>query len=89
MGIELYDKNGILIDMNDKDVMMFGGQKKEDILGINIFDHPILLPEIKEKMRRREPVNFTSSFDCSMLPVLQKLKESAIRTDNKNKLLIQ
>lgn len=68
VGIELYDKNGILIDMNDKDVMMFGGQKKEDILGINIFDHPILLPEIKEKMRKREPVNFTSSFDCSMLP---------------------
>lgn len=68
VGIELYDKDGILVDMNDKDVTIFGGGlKKEDILGINIFDHPILLPEIKEKMRRRETVDFTSSFDCSVL----------------------
>lgn len=68
IGIELYDRNGILVDINNKDVAMFGGQKKEDILGINIFDHPILLPEIKERVRREEPVNFTSSFDCSLLP---------------------
>lgn len=76
VGIELYDKDGFLVDMNDKDVSIFGGRKKEDILGINIFDHPILLPEIKEKMRRRETVNFASSFDCSMLPGYYKSKKN-------------
>ena len=36
VGIELYDKNGYLVDMNNMDVEIFGLPSKEAALGINI-----------------------------------------------------
>ena len=36
IGIELYDMDGVLVDLNDKELEMFHIEKKEDVLGINI-----------------------------------------------------
>lgn len=36
VGIELYDKDGRLIDLNKKELEMFHIRSKEDILGINL-----------------------------------------------------
>ena len=36
IGIELYDMDGVLVDLNDKELEMFHLQRKEDLLGINI-----------------------------------------------------
>lgn len=65
VGIELYDKNGILIDLNDKEVEMFHLERKEDPLGINIFDNPIFPEEMKEKLRKNEDADFTFRYDFS------------------------
>ena len=54
VGIELYDKNGYLVDMNNMDVEIFGLPSKEAALGINIFENPIIPEEIREKLSRRE-----------------------------------
>ena len=64
-GIELYDAKGKLVEVNDKDVEIFGVQSKEDLLGINIFEHPLATPEMLEKLRCGETINlaFEYSFD--------------------------
>ena len=57
-GIELYDKDGVLVDMNPKDVEIFGLRCKEDALGINVFGNPNIPEEILDKLRNREQVSF-------------------------------
>ena len=54
VGIELYNREGILIDMNDKEQEMFHLKQKEDLLGINIFENPIFPEEMKSKLRKHE-----------------------------------
>ncbi|MBD3590346.1 PAS domain-containing sensor histidine kinase [Bacteroides sp. GM023] len=65
VGIELYNKDGILIDLNDKELEMFHVDKKEDLLGINLFDNPIFPEEMKKRLRNREDVDFTFRYDFS------------------------
>lgn len=65
VGIELYDINGILIDLNDKELDMFHLNKKEEILGINIFENPIFPEEMKKKLRKNEDADFTFRYDFS------------------------
>ncbi len=49
VGIEIYDKDGFLIDLNKRDMEMFG-IRREDILGRNIFDNPHVTDEIKNQL---------------------------------------
>ena len=56
IGIELYDMDGVLMDLNDK---------KEDVLGINIFDNPIFPKEMKERLKKNEDADFTFRYDFS------------------------
>ena len=65
VGIELYNKDGFLMDLNDKELEMFYVDKKEDILGINIFDNPIFPEEMKERLRNNEDADFTFRYDFS------------------------
>ena len=67
VGIELYDKDGRLIDLNKKELDMFHLSTKEEVLGINIFENPVLPEEIKQKLRDHENVDFTFRYDFSML----------------------
>lgn len=67
VGIELYDKNGYLVDMNNMDVEIFGLPSKEAALGINIFENPIIPEEIKEKLSRREPVSFRLDYSFNKI----------------------
>lgn len=65
VGLEIFDKDGILIEANDKDVEILGVKDKNSYLGVNIFEHPILPLEVKERMKRGETINFNSSYDFS------------------------
>ena len=65
IGIELYNMDGILIDLNDKELEMFHVEKKEDILGINIFENPIFPKEMKERLKKNEDADFTFRYDFS------------------------
>lgn len=67
VGIELYDKDGYLVDLNDRELEMFGLSKKEDALGINLFENHFIPGEMKERMKRREDVSFSLVYDFSKL----------------------
>ena len=65
IGIELYDMDGVLVDLNDQELEMFHIEKKEDVLGINIFDNPIFPKEMKERLKKNEDADFTFRYDFS------------------------
>ena len=67
VGIELYDKDGQMVDLNKKDMEMFRISNKEDILGVNIFENPILPEEIKQKIKDNENADFTFRYDFSKI----------------------
>lgn len=51
VGVELYDKEGYLVDINAKDLDIFGIEAKEDVLGVNFFENPIVPGEIARNVR--------------------------------------
>lgn len=65
VGIELYNKEGLLIDLNDKDLEMFHVDSKKEVLGINIFENPIFPEEMKARLRKNEDADFTFRYDFS------------------------
>ena len=76
VGIELYDKDGYLVDLNDRNLEMFGVAKKEDVLGINMFENHLIPEKMREKMRKREDVSFSLMYDFSKLKGLYTSKKS-------------
>lgn len=67
VGIELYDRDGTLVDVNDKDLEIFGLDTKEGVLGINLFENPMVPDEVKDKLRRKEDADFSMDYDFSRL----------------------
>ena len=67
VGIELYDKDGQMVDLNKKDMEMFRISNKEDILGVNIFENPLLPEEIKQKIKDNENADFKFRYDFSKI----------------------
>ena len=67
VGIELYNKDGYLIDLNKKELEMFHITHKEKIIGINIFENPVLPEEIKPKIKENEDIEFTFQYDFSKI----------------------
>lgn len=66
-GVELYDKDGYLIDINDKELEIFGLSDKHEALGVNLFDNPNIPSEVKERLRAKEDVNFSINYDFSKI----------------------
>lgn len=63
VGIEIYDKDGILRDMNKKDLEIFGLPNKNEALGVNLFENPNLTEEIKQQIREKKSVDFSIKYD--------------------------
>ena len=76
VGIELYDKDGYLVDLNDRNLEIFGVAKREDVLGINIFENHLIPEKKKKKMRKREDVSFSLVYDFSKLNGLYVSKKA-------------
>ena len=66
-GVELYDKDGYLVDINDKELEIFVLSDKNEALGVNLFNNPNIPSEIKEKLRAKEDVNFSINYDFSKI----------------------
>ena len=66
-GVELYDEDGYLVDINDKELEIFGLSDKSKALGINMFDNPNIPLEIKEKLKAKENVDFSINYDFSKI----------------------
>ena len=67
VGIELYNKEGVLVDLNDKELDLFHVDSKEELLGINIFENPVFPEEMKERLRNNEDADFAFRYDFSKL----------------------
>ena len=67
VGVELYDKDGYLVDINDKELEIFGLSDKHEALGVNLFDNPNIPLEVKERLRAKEDVNFSINYDFSKI----------------------
>lgn len=77
VGIELYNEDGYLIDLNTKELDMLHIPGKQHILGVNIFNNPIIFQEeIKEKVRNHEDVDITSCYDFSKLNKYYKSQQT-------------
>ena len=66
-GVELYDKDGYLVDINDKELEIFGLSDKNEALRVNLFDNPNIPSEVKEKLRAKEDVDFSIDYDFSKI----------------------
>ena len=66
-GVELYYKDGYLVDINDKELEIFGLSDKHEALGVNLFDNPNIPLEVKERLRAKEDVNFSINYDFSKI----------------------
>ena len=62
VGVELYDRDGYLIDLNAKDMEIFGIRSKKDVLGVNIFSNPILPKDVIKKLKENKSVNFRLNY---------------------------
>lgn len=65
VGIEIYDKNGNLLSINDMEQKIFGYKTKEEMLRINLFTNTIVPPTFLEDLRSEKPswCDFYYNFD--------------------------
>ena len=56
-----------MVDINDKELEIFGLSTKNEALGINLFDNPNIPSDIKEKLRAKENVNFSINYDFAKI----------------------
>ena len=62
VGVELYDRDGYLIDLNAKDMEIFGIRSKKDVLGVNIFSNPIMPKDVIKKLKENKSENFRLNY---------------------------
>ena len=61
-GVEIYDTEGRLININPKDMELFGISSKKDVLGINLFENPNISERIRQQIRQEESVDFYTNY---------------------------
>lgn len=79
IGIEVYDRDGFLVDINDQALTTLEFQRKEDVLGNSIFNHPYLTGNLAEKIRAGEEVKIIVGYDSALLENLFKNSHTGIR----------
>ena len=57
-GVEIYDKDGYLIDLNNKDLEIFAVADKSDVIGVN----PNVPQDIRDRVRDEDLVDFRLSY---------------------------
>ncbi|MEG1563152.1 MAG: ATP-binding protein [Bacteroides sp.] len=62
VGIEIYDRNNCLLDMNQSDVDIFGITGKKAAIGLSILDNPNIPESAKEDIRCQRPFDFRMSY---------------------------
>lgn len=61
-GVEIYDKDGFLIDLNNKDLEIFGVENKQDVIGVNFFENPNVPQYIRDRVRDEDLVDFRLNY---------------------------
>lgn len=66
-GVEIYDKDGILTDINNKDMEIFGIRHKNDAIGIKLFENPNLPQNIRDRIRNEDLVDFRINYSFNRI----------------------
>ncbi|MBI4315333.1 MAG: MEDS domain-containing protein [Chloroflexi bacterium] len=66
-GIEIYDENGKLIDVNPACLEIFGVESVNAVRGFDLFADPNLPPEARSRLERGEPVRYERAFDFEVV----------------------
>ena len=61
-GVEIYDKDGYLVDLNNKDLEIFGVVDKQDVIGVNFFENPNVPQNIRDRVRNEDLVDFRLNY---------------------------
>ncbi|HUJ89006.1 MAG TPA: histidine kinase dimerization/phosphoacceptor domain -containing protein, partial [Syntrophorhabdales bacterium] len=67
IGIQIYDLQGRLIEMNDSCMQILGVSGVEEARKFKLFEEPLMTEEIREKIENREIVRFEAQFDFAAL----------------------
>lgn len=66
IGVELYDCEGNLVDLNEADARIFGSTRK-GLIGINLFDNPAISPSILKDIKNGKAFSFPWVYDFSII----------------------
>lgn len=67
IGVELYDVNGKLVDINNKDMEIFGVVKKEDVMGVSFYENPNVPLETRQAVREGRNQAFRLNYPFEQL----------------------
>ncbi|MGL4519465.1 MAG: ATP-binding protein [Phocaeicola sp.] len=67
VGIELYDADGFLVDINPVELNHFGIKSKESVIGVSVFDNPILPDYAKQLLREGKDFEIILDYDFQKL----------------------
>lgn len=63
VGLELYDKDGFMTEINHTKLELIGIRDRKDVLGRNLFDNLNISDEVKDQIRKGETLHFTTKLD--------------------------
>lgn len=66
VGVEIYNEAGILVDVNAEDLAMFGLQRKEEMLGIDLLHNPNIGPERTRIIMENDESRFHFDYDFDL-----------------------
>jgi len=67
LGIELYDAEGRLIEINRAALEIFGVAEASEVRGFRLFEDPNLSPDARARLRRGKSVRFEVLFDFGLV----------------------
>lgn len=79
VGIEIYDQNGILVDINDKDLAIFGVSDKKQVIGVNLFDNPNFTEELKQQLLDKQNLDFELKYDFSRVGLYYPVRQKGVK----------
>jgi PAS domain S-box-containing protein len=81
IGIEVYDRGGLLVDANNAALDALGISEVDEIRGLNLFNDPKILPETKDRLLKGKTVRHEVVFDFEKVKALKPFEttKSGIR----------
>ena len=67
VGIEIYDKDGFLIDLNNRDLEIFGVKDKANTVGVNFYQNPNVPLDIRERVQVEDELDFSQDYEFTKI----------------------
>lgn len=65
-GVEIYNNDGYLTDLNNKDMEIFGIVDKTSVIGLNLFDNQNMPQEFRDRVRKEDTVDFRMTYSFKL-----------------------